>query len=267
MDTVERYAGDVAWTEWFERCSVARCPDFLVPPLVDQIRSAMFAQLARAGFSADLVADDDPVTFFDSYFQSKGSRDRDKPLKSYFKHRLVNERLSLRAFICGTFFSAKFGRIHDIVRDWIASVKGWKPHSLVGEDGKRHVTWECAANGEDVREQVGGYLPNPGSRLDRPVMRAYVFQMLDAVSAKLRLEKRQVAFLLYATARGIPASSPGVLAMLGVRKSRAAKIKEDCLKTVETYFADKEVETTDLGFACVMLSVCAAEAGEEVANA
>lgn len=63
MDTVERYAGDVAWTEWFERCSVSRCPDSMVPQLTEQIRSAMFAQLARAGFSADLVADDDPVTF------------------------------------------------------------------------------------------------------------------------------------------------------------------------------------------------------------
>ena len=267
MDTVERYAGDVAWTEWFERCSVSRCPDSLVPQLTEQIRSAMFAQLARAGFSADLVADDDPVTFFDSYFQSKGSRDRDKPLKSYFKHRLVNERLSLRAFICGTFFSAKFGRIHDIVRDWIASVKGWKPHSLVGEDGKRHVTWECAANGEDVREQVGGYLPNPGSRLDRPVMRAYVFQMLDAVSAKLRLEKRQVAFLLYATARGVPASSAEMLAALGVKKSRATTIKEACMNAVEKFFQDKEVETGDIGFARVMISVCESVSGGEVGDA
>ena len=266
MSATEVYAGDDAWTEWFELCSVARCPERYASPLTGQIRSAMFAQLARAGFPAEIVRDDDPVTFFDSYFQAKGSRDGNKPLKSYFKHRIAKERLALREFVCGTFFSAKFGRIHDIVRDWIASVKGWKPHSLVGEDGRRHLSWESAAAGDDVREYVGAYVCNPGGGLDRALQRGYVLKMLDAVSSDLKLEKSKVAFLLYATARGIPMSSPEVLDRLAVRKSRAAMIKESCMKAVRNFFADKEVDTGDLGFARVMISVCADAAGEEVAH-
>lgn len=266
MSAPERYAGDAAWTEWFNLCSVSRCSGELASLLSEQIRSAMFAQLARAGFAAEIVRDDDPVTFFDSYFLSKGARDADKPLKSYFKHRIVTERLSLREFVCGTFFSAKFGRVHDIVRDWIASVKGWKPHSLVGADGRRHLAWECAAVGEDVRDAVGGYVRTPGGGMDHAVWRGYVLKMLDAVADELKLEKRQVAFLLYATAKGVPASSAEMLAALGVKKSRAATIKEACMNAVEKFFQDKEVETGDIGFARVMISVCESVSGGEVGH-
>lgn len=265
MSKFEQYAGDAAWTQWFELCSAARCHVYAAA-LNEQIRAAMFAQLSRFGHPSSLVGDDDPVTFFDSYFQVNGARDIKKPLKSYFRHRIAEEKIPLREFICGTLFSAKFGRIHDIVRDWIAAVKGWKPHSILGADGKRHLQWERAAAKEDARESAGRVVPRPGNRLDLPVLRGYVLQMLDEVSSKIKLEKRKVAFLLNATAQGIPMSSPEVLAELGVMKSRAAKLKEECMKAAEKFFAKKEVETTDLGFARMVISVCAATAGGSAAT-
>jgi len=255
----DRYAGDAAWSAWFDLCSVARCGADDAAPLSEQIRTAMFAQLARSGYPAAIVGDDDLVTFFDAYFMAAGTRDRDKPLKSYFRHRMVAERRPLREFVCGTLFSARFGRIHDIVRDWIASVKGWKPHSLVGPDGKRHVVWESAAAKDDVREAAGGYAANPGARLDYGVLRRYVAEMLGAVAAKIKVERRQVAFLLDATAKGLAISSPEVLAALGVRKSRANKIKEECMKQAARFFRDKEVDTSDLAFARAMITVCEEE--------
>ena len=258
MSRAESYAGDSAWSEWFDRCSVTRCESENRAALTDQIRSAMFAQLFRFGYGADLVGDDDPVTFFDSYFLAHGSRETEKPIKSYFRWRMSAEDVRLREFVCGTLFSAKFGRIHDIVRDWIASVKGWRAHSLVGADGKRHIVWESAAPDEDARAHSGAYVCNFASRLDRTVLRGYAASMVDHVAMKLRLDRTVVAFLFFASARGLAISSPEVLARLGVRKSRACRMKEDCMRAAERFFADKEVEMTDLALAEAILFVCRA---------
>ena len=72
---------------------------------------------------------------------------------------------------------------------------------------------------------------------------------------------------MYATARGVPASSEVIQTELGVKKSRAATIKEACMNAVEKFFQDKEVETGDIGFARVMISVCESVSGEEVGDA
>ena len=71
----DRYAGDDAWAEWFEICSVAGCRPAFASRLREQISSAMYARLARAGIPRE-DAGDDPVAFFDAYFKLKGSRVR-----------------------------------------------------------------------------------------------------------------------------------------------------------------------------------------------
>ena len=48
----DRYAGEAAWTEWFEICSVAGCCAENAAKLRAEIENAMLAQLARYGFSA-----------------------------------------------------------------------------------------------------------------------------------------------------------------------------------------------------------------------
>ena len=83
----ETYAGDAAWKKWFKLCSVPRCGGKHASALANQVRSAMFAQLGRFGFPPDAVEGDDPVTFFDNFFMAKGTRDPNKPLKSYLWHK------------------------------------------------------------------------------------------------------------------------------------------------------------------------------------
>ena len=258
----ETYAGDAAWKKWFKLCSVPRCGGKHASALANQVRSAMFAQLGRFGFPPDAVEGDDPVTFFDNFFMAKGTRDPNKPLKSYLWHKKGDGDIGI--FVCGTLFSAKCGRIHDIVREWIASVKGWKPHSLVGADGQRHLQWESAATEDDVRELAGGFVYRAGSALDRAVMHRYAAEMLDAVALKMKVEKRKVAFLLNAVARGTPTSSPEVLAALGVKKSQAQKIKEKCMKEVEKFFAGKDVDTSDVALAKAIIAVCENAAGKDI---
>ena len=62
-----RYAGDDAWTEWFEICSVAGCSPEHARALRAEVESAMYAQLVRSGFTREDAGGDDPVAFFDSY--------------------------------------------------------------------------------------------------------------------------------------------------------------------------------------------------------
>ena len=87
----DRYAGDEAWREWFEVCSVALCGDGHAAALRAQIEAAMYARLAKCGVPKDDMGGEDPVAFFDSFFKLKGSRESPKPLKSYFAYRIAAE--------------------------------------------------------------------------------------------------------------------------------------------------------------------------------
>ena len=71
----------------------------------------------RFGLSAADAGTDDPVAFFDGYFRLKGSREKGKPLKLYFAHRIAAEGIRLFDFVCGTLFGSRSGRVHDIVVD------------------------------------------------------------------------------------------------------------------------------------------------------
>ena len=45
----EKYAGDAAWREWFDICSVNGCQPASAEALRAQIASAMYARLAKCG--------------------------------------------------------------------------------------------------------------------------------------------------------------------------------------------------------------------------
>ena len=211
------YAGDDAWREWFDVCFVDGCAN--AAALREQVASAMYAQLARFGFTRADVEGADPVLHFDAYFMLTGSRSKPKPLKLYFQHRMAAEDRPLDEFVCGTLFGSGSGRIHDIVRDWLATVKGWKPRSIRDTDGKRHLVWERAAEVDDARDQ-------------------------------------SVALLCHVTAHDIPITSPEVLAALGVGKSRAYVLKETCMKMIAKYFADKGIALNDPMAARALLAAC-----------
>ena len=105
------YAGDAAWQEWFDVCSVAGCSERSSVSLRREIVSAMRAQLARMGFDGQVVGADDPVAFFDSYFALRGHRTAKKPLKAYLAYRMKVEKRKMSDFVCGTLFGTRSGRI------------------------------------------------------------------------------------------------------------------------------------------------------------
>lgn len=253
----DRYAGDAAWTEWFEICSVAGCRPEYAAMLRAEVASAMYAQLARCGFTREDVGSDDPIAFFDSYFKLKGSRDTQKPLKSYFRYRIEIEGIKLVNFVCGTLFGSGSGRVRDIVIDWISACKGWKPRTVTSADGKRHLTWENAGTDPDAVSLEVAETDDPAAFLDEEPLKRQVEEVLVRLAAKLKVEKSKVALLLYATALDISITEPVVLEGLGTGKSRAYVIRDTAMKTLEKEL--KKIEGADDPlFGRILLEVCEA---------
>ena len=256
------YAGDAAWKEWFEKCAVSRCGESASARLCAQVSSAMFSQLSRYGLKRDDVCGDDPVSMFDSYFKLKGSRETGKPLKLYFAHRIRAERLRMIDFVCGTLFGALSGRVHDIVIDWIATLKGWKPRSMRGEDGRRRLVWENAGS-EDVAELERADTSDPAALLDIEPIRTKSMAILESVARKIKVEKQSVALLYYATAQDIPITATAVLEVLGTAKSRAYALREKAMEALRRELKTDEDAASPL-FARMFLEVCEAALGEDV---
>ncbi len=256
------YAGDAAWNEWFARCAVSRCEEESGARLRRQVSSAMFAQLARYGLTREDACGDDPVAAFDSYFRLKGSREVGKPLKLYFAYRIKAEGLRMFDFVCGTLFGALSGRVHDIAIDWIATLKGWKPRSLRGDDGRRRLVWENAGD-ESVAELERVDSTDPAAFVDVEPLRVKASALLETVGRKIKAEKQFVALLYYATAQDIPITAAAVLEVLRTAKSRAYALREKAMEALRRELGNDEDAASPL-FARMLLEVCEAALGEEV---
>ncbi len=250
----DKYAGDAAWREWFQICSVDGCSAQSAEALRAQVSSAMYARLARCGIGRDETHGEDPVAFFDSFFKLKGSREKGKPLKLYFAYRIKAEGLRLADFVSGTLFGSVSGRVHDIVTDWIAVLKGWKPRTLRDENGKRHLVWEGAAE-EDVAALEIADPADPISYLDVAPIRAEIDEALTAVAQKIKVEKSKVALLFYTEAQDVPVTNPAVLDGLEVGKSRAYKLKEKAMDVLRRKLVSMEGVGSPL-FGRILLEAC-----------
>ena len=255
----DRYAGDAAWSEWFSICSVAGCAAENRARLRAEVESAMYAQLARFGFSREDAGTDDPVAFFAGYFKLKGSRERGKPLKLYFAHRIRVEHLRLFDFVCGTLFGSRSGRIHDIVVDWISTLKGWRPRIVRGEDGGRRLRWErTEGDGVPVELPIES---DPASSIDVEAVRVETAALLERVARKIGVEKRKTALLLYVTAMDVALTEDAVLKTLGVAKSMAYRLKDKAMEALRREMSKTEGSDDSL-FGRLLLETCEKEVGD-----
>lgn len=254
--TPDRYAGDEAWQDWFDICSVGGCPVEHSAALRRQVESAMYSSLLKRGISREEAGADDPVAVFDAYFKLKGSRETKKPLKSYFAYRIKVEGMRLADFVCGTLFGSGAGRVHDIVLDWIASIKGWRPRKVKGPDGRRRIEWESAGP-EEIAALEPSAESDPAALLDLEPMRREVDALLERISLRTKVEKRAVASLLYATAQDVPLTDAAILEGLGVGKSRAYAMREKAM--AEFRNEAKTIEGADSPlFGRILLEACEA---------
>ena len=258
-DTQDRYAGDGAWRQWFEICSVAGCGEEDARRLRAQIVPAMMRRLAACGVSPEETQGEDPVAFFDAFFRLRGSREGAKPLKLWFAHRIRAEGLAMRDFVCGTLFGAASGRVHDIGVDWIAALKGWRPRTLRDADGRRRLVWEGASADETAAAlQAGDAAPDAADLLDAEPLRRQIEDALSRAAAKLGAEKSAVALLLYATAQDVPLTDAAVLEGLQTGKSRAYALREKVVKRMKAELSELDEEAAGPLAGRLLLEVCEA---------
>jgi hypothetical protein len=271
IDKYEMSGGDAAWNAWLDICSVAGVrkmnPD-LSAGLETHIASAMTTALARTGFASEEFRRDDPVSFFDSYFLLGSERSEakgKKPLKQFYKHQLANQRIPLKELVCGILFSPRKGKIRDIVREWIATVKGWCPHSITQADGKRKIVWESAAENElEVSERIDRYAS--GLDIDSAVLKREIEEVFLEMENELMLEKVKIALLLYMTAQNKTLDNPAVLEILGVGKSRAYMVKDKCMENMAEILNKHDIKADDVMFATQLMSTCRAILGNDFIN-
>lgn len=216
----------------------------------------MFARLAKYGISREEIGGDDPIAVFDTYFKLKGSREKGKPLKSYFAYRIESEGMRMKDFVCGTLFGSTSGRVHDIVADWIGCIKGWKSRWLESEDGRRKVVWESAqSETEGSSVELSYDAPDVVGYLDLGFIRGEIAAGIGRIAEQLKLEKRQVALLSYAVAMNVSITEPTILESLGVGKSRAYTLKDKVMEELRGEFDEGEI-ADDPAFGRLLIEVC-----------
>ncbi len=271
-DVYEMAGGDAAWRAWLDICSVAGVRDRdsdLANDLRQHISSEMATTLARSGYASEDFESDDSVSYFDSYFLLGSERDEAKgrkPLKQRYKYRMENEGISLKELVCGVLFSPEKGKIRDIVRDWIATIKGWRPHTITQVDGTRKVVWESASEKDEIASTRAAEY-SFGLRLDADVLRVQIADVFSETEKELQLEKSKIALLLYMTAKGKTLDNPVILERLGVGKSRAYTLKDKCMGIMADKLKKKDVRTDDIMFAKLLMSSCKAVLGSDLVKA
>ena len=271
-DKYEMAGGDIAWRAWIDICSVAGVRDRdsdLANGLCQHISSEMVTTLVRSGYASKDFESDDPVSYFDSYFLLGSERNEAKgrkPLKQLYKYRMANEGIPLKELVCGVLFSPGKGKIRDIVRDWIATIKGWRPHTITQSDGTRKVVWE-SANEKDEAASTRAAEYSFGLRLDADVLRVQIADVFSETEKELQLEKSKIALLLYMTAKGKTLDNPVILERLGVGKSRAYTLKDKCMGIMADKLKKKDVRTDDIMFAKLLISSCEAILGSDLIKA
>lgn len=270
-DAYSTSGGDEAWEAWLDLCSVAGVQEQkanLADGLKAHIVSAMMATLAREGFAPVDFESDDPVSFFDSYFllgSERAEAKAAKPLKQFYKFRMANEGIPLKEFVCGVLFSKQRGKIKDIVRKWIETVKGWRPHTLTQGDGRRKIVWESAVEKEE-NVAVGTIRYSFGSRLDVGALKRQIDEVFSEMEKELKLEKVKIALLLYMTAQDETLDNQMVLDKLGVGKSRAYTLKDKCMEVIAKKLKKREVQTDDIMFARLLMASCKTLLGGDFIN-
>ena len=165
--------------------------------------------------------------------------------------------MRLADFVCGTLFGSGAGRVHDIVLDWIASIKGWRPRKVKGPDGRRRIEWESAGPAEIAALEPSAE-SDPAALLDLEPMRREIDALLEKISLKIKVEKSHVAALLYATAQDVPLTDAAVLEGLQTGKSRAYALREKVVKRMKAELSELDEEAGSPLAGRLLLEVCEA---------
>lgn len=232
---VDRYAGDEAWTQWFERCQVAACGDAEQRLLTEEIKSGLSKALTRHIAVTDFC-EENLVSYFDEYFGSNRSQWADTvPVKKALKLKLWDERNNvpdkLKGIVLGRIFAQggrKKGYITNIAIDAIPAIKGWQARWIkVPLTGKKRLVWERAVEkGEKDSLNPEEILVAPANdsslNLDYGWFLTCSREFLTELASKNNCENLiSPATMIYAWANKISATRDVVQRLLGVKHVKA----------------------------------------------
>ena len=272
-DEYEANGGDLAWGQWLELCSVERVRSVdktMAQGLEKSISKAMCRQFWHLGFE-DVGDVDGLVHHFDTYFLLDGTqKDKEgkKPLKKLLAYTMETGGIPLKEVICGMVFSSSCGWIRSIARDWIEVTQGWKPHSIKQTNGKRKVVWEHASETTDQNEEPfqDDGRTNLDDSLDRRFLEKSVLGMINRLAHEIKVEKHVIALLFYVTAQKKSLAAPEVLKVLGVGKSRAYRLKNECIMRAEKILKECEIDVNNVAFAQILVETCEKIVNRDCAN-
>ena len=151
-----------------------------------------------------------------------------------------------------------------IVVDWISSLKGWKSRIVRGADGGRRLVWEQTGESETVADMPVDN--DPAAEIDAEPVRRETRALLDRIADKTKVEKSQVALLLYVTALDVALTEGIVLRTLGVGKSMAYRLKDKVMDALRKGMKNTEGADDPL-FGRLLLEACEAALPAEVRTA
>jgi hypothetical protein len=162
-------------------------------------------------------------------------------------------------FVCGTLFGSGSGRVRDIVLDWIAVLKGWKPRTVSDGEGRRRVVWENAGDENLASVELAGESDSL-ELIDEEPLRAEASRVLAEASRRARVGVEAASLLLYATSHDISLTEPCILSALGAGKSKAYAWRDKVMKALERTLKSVESGETAL-FARLLVASAAAHLG------
>lgn len=279
----DRYAGDEAWMQWFDRCQVPRCDDQWREPLWAEIESALRHAIARKQIRNGVLTSEYIRNYFDTYFMLRGNRGDAKPRKMQIKSRIRDARDELRGVVLGTLMSGEVQTMAREIKKILDEGESiWSVNPKTGEKEPRIRSYSTplrADGGSEVdQDEVTDISKIVASRCDWTSVRPpeYIFESdkrwflyhserfveesaNDESGGKNCCEKKIiVAAMLYVYVHKIPRQRPIVEKLLHVKHVGAKKKIDKMIERLRKYCKNKDIRVCDHEFVVALIE-CASK--------
>lgn len=294
MSVKDKYAGDAAWLQWFELCSLAKCDEQYRRPLMEQVSSALGravdSRRCELSYGRDYL-----LAYFDEHFKLGGSVERPKPLKEYLLAKVPEARNGLRGVVLGTILSGEvltMSRNIKLVEDgtqtrWYTYPKNYKDKELRGKKvlliaGSFDAEVSDSKSGGGVQEKstlhdvnlipvVDGkceWTSVQAAKCDIDLDKRWFYKKANEfieLSKKENKSEKPVtsAAMVYARANKISPTRPIVQRILGVKQGGAAKKIHQMEDSLKRFCKRYDIRSEGIEFMRALLNVSTAILNKE----
>lgn len=280
---VDRYAGDEAWTQWFDRCQVPLCDEQWRKPLWDEIEAAIRHAMSKRQIRNVCFSQEYIRNYFDTYFMLRGDEFKRKPRKMQIGSRICAAKDGLRGVVLGTLM---FGEVQTMAREIKELVdvgeSVWIVNPKTGVKEPRIISYSAPLRADDGSEidqdEVTdvSVIADPGCdwTVVKPAEhipdsdKQWFLRCSDgfiAESARCELSGKNcsekkiiVAAMLYVYVHKIPRQRPIVEKLLHVKHVGAKKKIDKMIERLRKYCKNKDIRVCDHEFVIALIE-CASK--------